>query len=155
MKITIRGADKVIASFQASPKVLEGAVSEAIETSAKLIKQRARRKAGSPPIVNTGELARGIDYRMTGRLSARVGADATYSPFVEYGRKPGRMPPVAPIERWAETKLGASGLGFIIARKIARRGTRAQPFFFPSVDDSIAEIGRIFSTAVDKFMKKL
>lgn len=155
MKVTIRGGDELIASFNAFPKKMEGALTDAIEKSAKIVKQKARRTAGSPPIVNTGELARGVDYKMTSKLSARVGADARYSEWVEKGRKPGKMPPVAPIERWAKTKLGQSGLGFVIARKIGRKGTKAQPFFFPAVDDSLSEIKSIFESAVSKVVEAI
>lgn len=151
----MRGEDKIIASFAAAPQVLASIATDAIETSAKLVKQRSRRIAGSPPIVNTGELARGIDFQMQSRLSARVGADTKYSPFVEFGRGAGRMPPVAPIERWARTKLGKSGLGFAIARKIGRRGTKAQPFFAPAIEQSIDDIKRIFERAVEKFVSQL
>lgn len=155
MTITIRGSDEVSRSFKLSSKMLGDALHDTIETASKLIKQRARRKAGSPPIVNTGELARGIDYRMIGRGQARVGADTKYSQWVEYGRKPGKRPPVAPIERWAKTKLGQSGLGFVIARKIGRKGTKAQPYFFPAVDDSIDDLERIFNSAIDQALRKL
>ncbi len=155
MKISIKGGDQIIASFNASKDILHKAVSEGLETSAKIVQQRSRRKVGSPPTVNTGELARSINYKSMGKLSIRVGADAKYAPFVEYGRGAGRMPPVAPIERWAQTKLGARGAGFAIARKIARRGTKPQPYFFPAVEQSLAEIKRVFEQSIAKFVKAL
>lgn len=155
MKITIKGGKELIASFSASKGMLEKVAKEGLETSAKLVQQRSRRKAGSPPIVNTGELARSINYQPKGRLTIRVGADAKYAPYVEYGRGAGRMPPVAPIERWARTKLGVSGMGFVIARKIARKGTKKQPYFFPAVEQSLREIQQIFEKSVEKFVKAL
>lgn len=155
MKVSIKGHQKLIASFESSPKMLADHLSAAIEKGAKLVKQRARRTAGSPPIVNTGELSRGVDYRMISRLTARVGADARYSPFVENGRRPGNMPPVAAIERWAQTKIGQSGLGFVIARSISRKGTKAQPFFYPAVDESINDIKSIVDKEIDGFVRSI
>lgn len=43
---------------------------------------------------------------------------------LEYGRKPGRMPPVSALEGWAEQKLGDKRLAYIVARNIAQRGTK-------------------------------
>lgn len=135
--------------------LLEKPLGEALEQSAKVVQQNSRRIAGSPPIVNTGELARGIDVKKQSRLSYRVGADAKYSPFVEHGRSAGRMPPVAAIERWASTKLGAPGAGFAIARKIAQRGTKAQPFFEPGIQNSMSAIRHLFDGAIDAFIRAL
>lgn len=53
---------------------------------------------------------------------------------VEYleGRAPGQMPPISEIEEWierkgiraVESKMSVSSLAFLIARKIAREGTK-------------------------------
>jgi len=42
---------------------------------------------------------------------------------LEYGRKPGKFPPVEPLERWALAHGMSKGAGYMIARKIARSGT--------------------------------
>lgn len=57
-----------------------------------------------------------------------------YGEVVEVGRKPGSFPPVAPIALWAERKLGvfdheAQGVGFAIARKIFKSGTKGAHMF--------------------------
>lgn len=51
-----------------------------------------------------------------------------YTEQLVYGRKPGKMPPIAPIERWVNFKLGiqgvqARGMAFAIATKIKNEGT--------------------------------
>lgn len=43
---------------------------------------------------------------------------------LEYGRKPGKFPPVAPLEQWALARGMDKGMGYVIARNIARRGTQ-------------------------------
>jgi hypothetical protein len=64
---------------------------------------------------------------MTG-ASVAVGSPLEYAEPVEYGRKPGKQPPVEPLALWARRKLGipkeeADGVGFAIARRIALKGT--------------------------------
>jgi len=157
MKITIKGVEELQRSFGNSKNLIRDVLQEGIRQSTEIIKQRARRKAGSPPIVNTGNLARSINTKISG-LRGEVGADSSaqkYAGVVEYGRSPGKMPPVEPIERWARSKLGQSGLGFVIARKIKQKGTKAQPYFEPAVKESIAEIQRIFESAIETVMKRL
>lgn len=52
-----------------------------------------------------------------------------YSYYVEHGRRPGRMPPIAPIELWVRRVLGigqpqSRQVAFLVARAIGRRGTK-------------------------------
>lgn len=43
---------------------------------------------------------------------------------LEYGRKPGKMPPVEALENWAMNRLGDPSLAYLVARSIARKGTQ-------------------------------
>ena len=68
-----------------------------------------------------------------------------YWKYIEYGRRPGKMPPLDVIEKWIKVKQilprpltlksGKSvvptipQLSFLIARKIGRDGIRPRPFF--------------------------
>lgn len=55
-----------------------------------------------------------------------------YTEQLAWGRKPGRFPPIAAIEQWIidkgikpiEQNMKTSTLAFLIARKIAREGTK-------------------------------
>lgn len=88
-------------------------------------------KRGTP--VNTGALRGSVFSEMRGRtidgLHGVVASPLNYAPVVEYGRKPGTMPPVEAIEMWARRVLGIEGLGLIIARKIKWRGTKGHHMF--------------------------
>ena len=51
-----------------------------------------------------------------------------YTEQLVYGRKPGKRPPITPIENWVNAKFGISGqqatsFAFAIANKIAKEGT--------------------------------
>jgi hypothetical protein len=82
--------------------------------------------------VDTGRLANAWTKEV-GAESVRVFNRMVYATFVEHGRRAGaRMPPRAPIERWARSRLGLSAeearaAAYPIARAIAERGIRARP----------------------------
>ena len=78
-----------------------------------------------------------------------------YARYVEYGRKPGKMPPPDILEAWAYKKFrlshkDARSAAWALARSIAKKGTKARPFFEPAVEsgwrkmiDKIAKIVKI------------
>ena len=82
-------------------------------------------------------------------------SDKGYASYVEYGRKPGKMPPPDIIEAWAYKKFrlshkDARSMAWALARSIAKKGTKARPYFEPAVEsgwrkmiDKIAKIVKI------------
>ena len=87
-----------------------------------------------------------------------------YWKYVEYGRRPGKMPPLDVIEKWIKVKQilprpltlksGKSvvptipQLSFLIARKIGRDGIRPRPFFKQSFEEAKREFLHIIEEAV-------
>ena len=87
-----------------------------------------------------------------------------YWKYIEYGRRPGKMPPVSAIENWIKVKQilprpltlksGKSvvptipQLSFLIARKIGRDGIRQRPFFKQSFEEAKREFLHIIEEAV-------
>ena len=81
--------------------------------------------------------------------------DKGYASYVEYGRKPGKMPPPDILEAWAYKKFRLShkearSKAWALARSIAKKGTKARPYFEPAVEsgwrkmiDKIAKIVKI------------
>lgn len=82
-----------------------------------------------------------------------------YAEFVEYGRGPskkkGKIPLEDSLKAWVHRKLGIAygkeldSATFLIARKIHRKGTKAQPFFAPAVK----KIEDKFEEIVSKYIK--
>ena len=82
-------------------------------------------------------------------------SDKGYASYVEYGRKPGKMPPPDILEAWAYKKFRLShkearSMAWALARSIAKKGTKARPYFEPAVEsgwrkmiDKIAKIVKI------------
>ena len=107
--------------------------------------------------MNNGELYRTISYSVsTGNSGWVISVSlADYWKYIEYGRRPGKMPPVSAIENWIKVKQilprpitlksGKSvvptipQLSFLIARKIGRDGIRPRPFFKQSFEDAKRE----------------
>lgn len=69
-----------------------------------------------------------------------------YYKYVENGRKAGKFPPVEKIKEWIKVKPvlpytkgkrlpNENQLAYLIGRKIAREGTRANPFLEPTIRD--------------------
>lgn len=88
---------------------------------------------------DTGRLRNSID--VTKNISGGVNVETTsgYGKYVEFGRGAGGMPPIAALEKWVRRKLGvnakrAKSIAFVIARGIAERGTKAQPFLKPAFE---------------------
>lgn len=74
----------------------------------------------------TGRWLESLETEARQNLGVIRGQD--YSEFLARGRRPGNRPPIAPIERWVNAKLGISGqqargVAFAIATKIGNEGT--------------------------------
>ena len=65
-----------------------------------------------------------------------------YTNFMLYGRGPGRMPPLEPIESWMEAK-GLEGSAWAIRKHIADFGTTGNDFLTPV-------LGQVKETIVQK-----
>ena len=81
------------------------------------------RELGMPA---TGEWQQNLEvvaYPESGKIRGR-----DYSQQLALGRKPGKRPPVAPLQKWAMAKFGvgskeALGMAYAIAKKIEKEGT--------------------------------
>lgn len=97
----------------------------------------------------TGALRRSGRIIMKGPKEAIVafggkGTGVDYAPFVEFGRAPGRQPPVREIAAWANARTGSDQNAFVIARSIARQGVAPRPFLRPAVIKNRAAINAVF-----------
>ena len=68
-----------------------------------------------------------------------------YTHFMLYGRKPGKMPPLAPIESWMKAR-GLTGSSFAIRKHIAEFGTTGNDFLTPV-------LGQVKENIVQKIQK--
>jgi hypothetical protein len=86
------------------------------------LKENIQRSISDKGMTYTGGAAASLEVKDNQLL----GNDYIY--FLEYGRKPGKYPPVKPIRDWVRDKLGVAdkevnSVGFLVSRKIANIGT--------------------------------
>ena len=122
--------------------------------------------------MNNGELYRTISYSVstgTGGWVVSVSL-ADYWKYVEYGRRPGKMPPVSDIENWINVKQIVphsmtlkSGktviptipqLSFLIARSIGRRGIAPKPLFQKSFEAAKQQFIQVIKDAITQDIKE-
>ncbi len=94
-----------------------------------------------------------------GQLLGVVGTALDYAIPVELGTQP-HFPPVAPLEDWVVAKLGierrmAHGVAYLIARKIAAKGTQGAFMFKRTVAAQEGYINGLFKAAVAKTVQEL
>jgi len=122
--------------------------------------------------ISNGELYRTVSYTVsTGNSSWVVTISlADYWRYVEYGRKPGKMPPRNVIENWIKVKqiipqpmTLSSGktvvptipqLAFLIARKIGRDGIAPRPLFKDSFEESKKQFIEKIKEAIEQDVKR-
>ena len=95
--------------------------------------------------VDRGQLRRSLNHEVkaSGRdVVGTAGTNLAYARFVEEGRRPGKMPPVAAIAGWAARHGIEPSAAFLIARSIGRRGTKPRPYLIPAFQKNRALINR-------------
>ena len=106
------------------------------------------------------ELKDKISFKVdvSGNLSEVTFNAPEYWKYANYGRPPGKMPPVSAIEEWItrrrivpETNTStpnATSLAYAIARKIGREGTKGTNFLEKSLDEQKEYWMSTISTAI-------
>jgi hypothetical protein len=140
------------------------AVVQATAVLARAIVLRFERPAaGLPPAINTGLLRNSVAWRIPrvdGRtIEGSVGTNIAYALPTEFGSRP-HWPPLAPIEFWVKRKLRVPakqvrGVAFLVARKIARRGTEPRRIFTLGLEDATPRMREIFSRFPELIVKRM
>lgn len=128
----------MLARTAMDPRLVQDAVDVFLRKSALTIEGAAKQLAP----VDTGRLRSSIASEFA-PWRAQVGTTVFYAPFVEFGTRP-HWPPIGALTRWGR-RHGIPA--FLVARAIAQRGTKAQPFFRPAIERSMAAIQGFLSDA--------
>jgi len=115
---------------------------QALDATALYIRNDAMKILGTNKTNNTGQLQGSIAIEKPMKNARTVGTTTGYGLYVEFGRGAGKMPPLETLIDWVRLKLKidakkAKGVAFMIGRKIARAGTKGQPFLRPAYDRGI------------------
>ena len=86
--------------------------------------------------VDTGRLKNSINLNpmITGSKKYTLFDGVEYGVDLEYGTSPHYVSPKN-LAEWSSRKLKDKNLAFAVSNKIMKRGTEAQPFFRPALDE--------------------
>lgn len=144
--IQIEGLDKLRQAINKAPHI--GAVESKRTIQRSFVRILGQVKRRAP--VHTGNLRDRWEIRsqfFRGEMESRV----KYAASVEFGSKP-HTPPLAALETWAK-KHGVNP--YALQKAIAKRGTKAQPFFGESVDKSEPGINKEFAELLERIEGKM
>lgn len=135
--------DEIAKALQAESLATVAAMQERL---AKVVSRKGARGSFRANYIATGNLFRSLSAETVtqpGRVVNTI-TGSEYWPFVDKGRGPGGMPPIAAIQRWQAAKGGnvARASAYAIARTIAQRGT-AMPASLFATDAIAAESPRL------------
>jgi hypothetical protein len=147
VSLRLEGAPELERALARSPELLAAEQARAMTASLLLVEADARRTVAH----DTRALMNSITHRqrMAGNtLVGEVGPSLRYGVVVERGRRPMRkQPPRLALRGWARRHGIPDSALFLIARKIGRLGTRAQPFLVPALERNAERIERLFAAA--------
>ncbi len=139
--ITLKNADKIQQAFREYPEKSAKEFNAAIRQSLIRIQTLATMKAPR----DQGHLYSEWDLQM-GFMRGSLAPKMPYAPFIEFGTAP-HWAPIAALIPWAK-RHGISP--YAVQQSIAKKGTKAQPFFVPAVEESLDDITKYFQVALAK-----
>lgn len=160
--ISIEGLDKVTRALGRADKAVREAAMRGLQRAALTVVADAQdnlRKNGS---VVTGLLRQSGRVQKVDELNVDAGffdtrnQEGGYALFVEYGRRAGKMPPPETLEAYCYKKFqlrdwkAARAMGWAMAVKIAREGTKPHPFLAPALDKNRRRIVQTVQDAINK-----
>ena len=159
--IYVEGLDELLRKMDSLPAEVQRKCFKAMQSASLDIIADAKGNLRANGSVVTGNLRASGKVQKVDEKTLDVGFFSSdvenkgYARYVEYGRKPGKMPPPDILEAWAYKKFrlshkDARSMAWALARSIAKKGTKARPFFEPAVEsgwrkmiDKIAKIVKI------------
>jgi hypothetical protein len=118
-------------------------------------------------LIQTGELKQSIKYDpriARGKVFVLKLLIADYYKYVDEGRRPGKFPPIEPIRKWVREKnlgglraeVSLESLAYLVARKIAQKGTKATHFYSECItEESVNELRQKLAQQVKQDMINL
>lgn len=159
--IYVEGLDELLRKMDRLPAEVQRECFKAMQSASLDIIADAKGNLRANGSVVTGNLRASGKVQKVDEKTLDVGFFSSdvenkgYARYVEYGRKPGKMPPPDILEAWAYKKFrlshkDARSAAWALARSIAKKGTKARPYFEPAVEsgwrkmiDKIAKIVKI------------
>jgi len=146
VQLKIKGLEKLVKLANKFPAVAEKYCNTAISRS--LVRIWGKEKLEAP--VNTGNLRDNWELKV-GRFTGFLRSNASYSSAIEYGTRP-HFVSAETLRPWA-VKRGLNP--WAVSKSIARKGTKANPFFKRALSGVESGVNIEFQNAIDGTLKEL
>lgn len=162
--IELEGLDKFLKALQKCDRdVVEAAMTGVVAGAQEMIADAKDNLRENSSVVTgllrqSGHVERKKDDITAGFFDT-TNRNSGYAAFVEYGRRAGKFPPIDEMAAWAYKKFHmkdwklARSAGFLVARKIAEKGSEPHPFFGPAVKKNQNKIVNAVRDAVRRATK--
>lgn len=144
--IELLNLNEVVSALNSFPEKAGVNVNDAIRKSVVTIQREAMK--GAP--VDTGKLRADWDLSYS-HLSGTLRNRSKYAIFMEEGTRP-HFPPLEAVTPWANRHGIAP---FLVARAIAKKGTKARRFFGNAIDGTKTTVNEFFTEALNKTMQEI
>ncbi len=148
-KITLQGNKEIQDALSKGTKKFREPVRRFLDRSVKQVEAKAKEKAP----VDRGRLRSSIRSftRQVPQPRGIVRAGVPYAPYVEFGTRP-HWPPLSAMQPWARRHGFPAGRvgAFLVARAIARHGTKPQPYMEPALKESEDDINKFLDMASEE-----
>lgn len=127
-------------------------------------------------LFNSGKVARAEEQDAYEIAFGSPDKEVEYATYVEFGRRPGKRPPIDAIKQWVDKKhlsdtysikdhsqsrrgkdyeKRRDSVAWAVANSIAKKGTRAHPFLFPAFEAKKGNVGKNIGREIAKLIKEL
>ena len=146
-----------------APRIAREEMAVSLEQALGFLEREIKENVAPPGPGGASGLLRGsVFHEMRGDpggVAGVVGSPLNYALPVELGSKP-HFPPLAPLQDWVEKKLGVDKsesrqVAFLVARKIARKGTAAQHPFEQGLSENSRQVVALIEAALPRIVARL
>jgi len=148
--------------LQRMPELTQREMSVSLQEVLSLLEREVKERT-PVGVGGAGGLRGSVTHAMSGIAASGI-AGKVYSPLsyaipVELGTKP-HFPPVEPLVDWVQAKLGvppneARAVAFLVARKIATKGTEGRHMFEDAFRENTQQILRRLDAAIQRVFAQL
>lgn len=156
--LDIQGWQELDSAFRRSPEIVREELLAAVTESDKLLEREVKDLTPTASGVSRASIFSREQVLGDGGIGV-VGTSQPHVAYVEIGTRP-HFPPVAPLEDWVRQKLAVPekrvhGVAYLIARKIAQRGTLGVGMFHRTWAHQRDAVARRFALARDRIVARV
>jgi len=150
LRVDVSVLDDLIAQFENAPEVVDQEARKAMIKSLAVFLEAVTVRTPVVFGILRGSIAAEVfGTPLTGDFEGEVTHAVVYGDAVEFGRDPGKQPPVAPLVLWAKRKFSLSddearGVAFVVAERIGEKGTEGKFMFKRGFEASEQTVARIW-----------